>query len=86
MKRFLIAAGLLVSAATPAMATPFVDISTYWRAYLPFGTPAGLASHARTAPHHLPRAANRVASTFSRSTKPSPRRAHCRRRRRLTWA
>jgi hypothetical protein len=30
MKRFLIAAGLLVSAATPAMATPFVDISTYW--------------------------------------------------------
>ena len=43
MKRFLIAAGLLVSAATPAMATPFVDISTYWRAYLPFGTPAGIS-------------------------------------------
>jgi hypothetical protein len=28
MKRFLIAAGLMASAATPAMATPFVDIST----------------------------------------------------------
>jgi hypothetical protein len=42
MKRFLIAAGLMASAATPAMATPFVDISTYWTAYLPFGTPAGI--------------------------------------------
>jgi hypothetical protein len=43
MKRFLIAGALLASTAIPAMATPFVDISTYWRVYLPFGTPAGIA-------------------------------------------
>ncbi len=42
MKRFLIAGALLASTAMPAMATPFVDISTYWRVYLPFGTPAGI--------------------------------------------
>lgn len=42
MRKTLIAAALLASAATPVMATPYVDIETYWRAYLPFGTPAGI--------------------------------------------
>jgi hypothetical protein len=42
MNKVLAASAILLASAMPAMATPFVDIETYWRVYLPFGTPAGI--------------------------------------------
>ena len=44
----LIASALLASTATPAMATPYVDVHTFWTAFLPLGTPAGITVSACT--------------------------------------
>jgi hypothetical protein len=43
MNKVLAASAILLTSAMPVMATPFVDIETYWRVYLPFGTPAGIS-------------------------------------------